>query len=96
MKMEQTQCSETSAHKFQTPGNYLKERIHFIFFSEVSTLALGHTWRSVGILGVLWAYLAFCPLGTKSSSPIALCWFVGLPRLNMSGAIPPLSDASSA
>jgi len=27
MKMEQTECSETSAHKIQTPGNYLKERI---------------------------------------------------------------------
>jgi len=27
MKMEQTECSETSAHKIQTPGNYQKERI---------------------------------------------------------------------
>ena len=27
MKMEQTQCSETSAYKFQTPGNYPKESI---------------------------------------------------------------------
>jgi hypothetical protein len=43
VKMEQTQCSETSAHKIQTPGNHLKERRHFILFSDVSTLALGHT-----------------------------------------------------
>ena len=27
MKMEQTECSETSAYKIQTPGNYLKESI---------------------------------------------------------------------
>ena len=25
MKMEQTECSETSAYKIQTPGNYPKE-----------------------------------------------------------------------
>jgi len=25
MKMEQTECSETSAYKLQTPGNYPKE-----------------------------------------------------------------------
>ena len=27
MKMEQTECSETSAYKIQTPGNYAKESI---------------------------------------------------------------------
>ena len=27
MKMEQTECSETSAYKLQTPGNYPKENI---------------------------------------------------------------------
>jgi hypothetical protein len=27
MKMEQTECSETSAHKIQMPGNHPKERI---------------------------------------------------------------------
>ena len=27
MKMEQTECSETSAYKLQTPGNYTKESI---------------------------------------------------------------------
>jgi hypothetical protein len=27
MKMEQTECSETSGYKLQTPGNYPKERI---------------------------------------------------------------------
>jgi len=27
MKMEQTECSETSAHKIQTPGIHPKERM---------------------------------------------------------------------
>jgi hypothetical protein len=27
MKMELTECSETSAHKIQTPGNYPEENI---------------------------------------------------------------------
>jgi len=27
MKMEQTECSETSAYKIQTPGNHPKENI---------------------------------------------------------------------
>jgi hypothetical protein len=27
MKMEETECSETSAYKIQTPGNYPKEII---------------------------------------------------------------------
>jgi len=29
MKMEQTECSETSAYKIQTPGNYPKESIQY-------------------------------------------------------------------
>jgi len=27
MKMEETECSEMSSHKIQTPGNHPKERI---------------------------------------------------------------------
>jgi len=30
MKMEQTECSETSAYKIQTPGNYPEENIQRI------------------------------------------------------------------
>ena len=30
MKMEQTECSETSAYKIQTPGNYPEESIQHI------------------------------------------------------------------
>ena len=29
MKMEQTECSETSAYKIQTPGNYPKESVQY-------------------------------------------------------------------
>jgi len=31
MKMEQTECSETSAYKLQMPGNYPEENIQQIF-----------------------------------------------------------------
>jgi len=34
MKMEQTECSETSAYKIQTPGNYPEERIQHTEHSE--------------------------------------------------------------
>jgi hypothetical protein len=30
MKMEQTECSETSAYKIQTPGNYPEESIQHL------------------------------------------------------------------
>jgi hypothetical protein len=49
MKMEQTDCSETSPHKIQTPGNYpeesikhsehgesLKSRIHHLYGEETA------------------------------------------------------------
>ena len=32
MKMEQTECSETSAYKLQTPGKYPKESIQITFY----------------------------------------------------------------
>jgi len=35
MKMEQTECFETSAYKIQTPGNYPEENIqHFSFIIQ--------------------------------------------------------------
>jgi hypothetical protein len=38
MKMGLTKCSETSAHKIQTPGNHPKERIlHYSYFLRSST-----------------------------------------------------------
>ena len=34
MKMEETECSETSAYKLQTPGNYPKESIQHKEYGE--------------------------------------------------------------
>jgi len=36
MKMEQTECSKTSAYKFQTPGNHPKESIQHSVHGESS------------------------------------------------------------
>jgi hypothetical protein len=38
--MEQTECSETSAHKIQTPGNYPEENIQHILILFKHLLAL--------------------------------------------------------
>ena len=35
MNMEQTECSETSAYKIQTPGNHPKERLQHSDQSEI-------------------------------------------------------------
>jgi len=35
MKMEQTECSETSAYKIQTPGNYLEENIQHLKITQM-------------------------------------------------------------
>jgi len=40
MKMEQTECSETSAYKIQTPANYPKESIQQEAGILVSTTAV--------------------------------------------------------
>jgi hypothetical protein len=34
MKMEQIECSETSAYKIQTPGNHPEENIQHIEYGE--------------------------------------------------------------
>ena len=38
MKMEQTECSETSAYKIQTPGNYPEESIQQHWNKSLKTL----------------------------------------------------------
>jgi len=62
MKMEQTECSEISAYKIQTPGNYPEENIqHFSFpwkieaavFSKLERLCyvvLCHRWQKLSIV----------------------------------------------
>jgi hypothetical protein len=45
--MEQTECSETSAHKIQTPGNYPEENIQqYMFRSELHN----KIWNGLGSL----------------------------------------------
>jgi hypothetical protein len=47
MKMERTECSETSAFKLQTPGNYPKESIQHL---EVSHFAILSSLLHVSLL----------------------------------------------
>jgi len=43
MKMEQTQCSETSTHNIQTPGSHPKERIQHSKHAKV----WNQEWKSM-------------------------------------------------
>ena len=43
MKMEQIECSETSAYIIQTPGNYPKENIIYIMY-------IYHMWYEVNFI----------------------------------------------
>jgi hypothetical protein len=54
MKMEQTECSETSAYKIQTPGNYPEESIQHSEHDEslksriyMTLYGLSHDWNFV-------------------------------------------------
>jgi len=40
MKMEQAECSETSAYKIQTQGNYPEESTHLIFVYSIMILTI--------------------------------------------------------
>jgi len=50
MKMEQTECSETSAHKIQTPGNYPEENIQHTEHSESLKSRIVHLLKHVTVL----------------------------------------------
>jgi len=45
MKMEQTECSETSAYKIQTPGNYPEENMQHTEHGESLKSRRMHTLR---------------------------------------------------
>jgi len=47
MKMEQTECSETSAYKLQTPGNYPKENVYIQFDLLRMSIILLETCRGL-------------------------------------------------
>jgi hypothetical protein len=72
MKMEQTQCSEMSAHKIQKPGNYpdksiqhsqhsesLKSRIHGVLLKISSTLLTGRIKHSNLYLNINYILASF-------------------------------------
>ena len=49
MKMEQTECSETSVYKIQTPGNYPKESIQHTEHGERLKLRIIYLLTAVGL-----------------------------------------------
>jgi len=52
MKMEQTECSETSAYKIQTPGNHPQERIQSSEHGEsFKSRIKGYSFSRVGNTG---------------------------------------------
>jgi len=59
MKMEQTECYETSAYKFQTSGNYPEENIQHTEHSESLKSRMG--WPVAGLPKVL------CPFVIKNT-----------------------------
>ena len=52
MKMEQTECSETSAYKIQTPGNYPEENIQHVIpcFEAWERNIAGKIWDGVSFI----------------------------------------------
>ena len=67
MKMEQTDCSETSAYKIRTPGSHPKERIQHSEHGE-SWIPGTEMYEIVILLGLLCALIALslrlkCRLG---------------------------------
>jgi len=64
MKMEQTECSETSEYKIQTPGNHPKETIQHS--------GQGESLKS----GILMFYVSLkAPFYDKGSHPSYFGWF---------------------
>jgi len=53
MKMEQTECSETSAYKLQTPGNYPKESMQHTHLLCVVNREMMIPTNVVKVVGVL-------------------------------------------
>ena len=43
MKVEQTECSETSAYKIRTPGNYPEENVQQCIFPYLQVV--GESWK---------------------------------------------------
>jgi len=66
MKIEQTECSETSAYKIQTPGNYPEENIQHtnLYYIKISPLALKTQMKTEAMTGFT----------AVSGNITTLCW----------------------
>jgi len=49
MKIQQTECPETSAYKIQTPGIHPKESIQHLVHGESLKSSLKHVWLNINI-----------------------------------------------
>ena len=58
MKMEQTECSETSAYKIHTPGNYPEENIQHTEHGESLKSRILGNWKPYP--NFCWAMKEFC------------------------------------
>ena len=58
MTMEETRCSETSAYKIQTPGNYPKERIEQLRLAVLYLLAR-LLWKDLCLYVQRWKLYGF-------------------------------------
>jgi len=81
MKMEQTECSETSAYKFQTPGNHPKESIQLflsflrvlLFFSFLESFEMW-CWRRMEKFS--WTDHKICVTGELSETANCATFFL--------------------
>jgi len=61
MKTERTECSETSAHKIQTPGYHPKERIHeFDLVSIWQASVVSYAYMLLVVLYILTREACLC------------------------------------
>jgi len=89
MKMELTECSETSAYKIQMPGNYPEESIQledcasaWFYYRSISRCTVPWTWNSVcsiyfchSCLG-FWTLMSFLlSYSVNHSNPLTFYYF---------------------
>jgi hypothetical protein len=73
MKMEQTECSETSAYKIQTPGNCPEEIIQHLEHSEsLKSRILNSIKKYQSIASAFGRFLVTSQTAKQHESPAAL------------------------
>jgi len=75
LKMEQTECSETSAYKFHTPGNHPKESIQHSVHGESLKSRL-HSYLLTPRSRVLLVKLTFSQVVKKFPALYGTRWFI--------------------